>query len=165
LLLCKGAIYQYFRSKQQLFFEVMDSILEAQKDEVMSIILSDNPMYIASEEFFEARISKALETRSFGLDLFFEAARNEALRKRMTEIYEQSYAEFAGHIEKMKNEGIVKRSADVSVVWRGLVALRDGLISSVFLGENASNAKKIWEKVANILLNEILAKGKGKIAN
>jgi hypothetical protein len=137
----------------------------AKEQSISTSGVNSSSMYIASEEFFEARISKALETRSFGLDLFFEAARNEALRKRMTEIYEQSYAEFAGHIEKMKNEGIVKRSADVSVVWRGLVALRDGLISSVFLGENASNAKKIWEKVANILLNEILAKGKGKIAN
>jgi AcrR family transcriptional regulator len=153
----KGAIYQYFKSKQQLFFDVMESILVYQKDEVMSIVLSDNPMYIASEEFFETRINTALQTRSFGLDLFFEAARNEALRTRMTEIYERSYVEFTGHIEKLKKQGIIKRSADVGVVWRGLIALRDGLISSVFFGDDVSNAKRTWEKVATILLKEILS--------
>jgi len=153
----KGAIYQYFRSKQQLFFEVMESILVYQKDEVISIMLSDNPMYIASEEFFETKISRALQNRSFGFDLFFEAARNEALRTRMTEIYDRSYVEFTGHIEKLKKQGIIKRSADVGVVWRGLIALRDGLISSVFLGDDISKAKMTWGKVATILLKEILS--------
>ncbi|MFW9965345.1 MAG: TetR/AcrR family transcriptional regulator [Candidatus Sifarchaeia archaeon] len=154
----KGAIYQYFKSKQQLFFEVIEFILQAQKDEVISIILSDSPMRIASEEFFETRISRALESRSFGLDLFFEAARNEALRSRMTEIYDRSYYELVSQVERMKKQGIIKSDADVSVVWRGLVALRDGLISSIFFGADASVAKRTWEKVATILLKEILTR-------
>ncbi len=152
----KGAIYQYFKSKQQLFFEVIEFILEAQKDEVMSKILSDNPMYVASEEFFEMKIGRALQTRSFGLDLFFEAARNEELRNRMSEIYDRSYREFASHVERLKNQGTIKKDANVGIVWRGLVALRDGLISSVFFGADASDAKKTWEKVATMLLREIL---------
>lgn len=154
----KGAIYQYFKSKQQLFFEAIEFILQAQKDEVMSIILSDSPMHIASEEFFETRISMALETRSFGLDLFFEAARNDALRSRMTKIYDESYVELVSQVERMKKQGIIKRDADVSVIWRGLVALRDGLISSVFFGADISDAKKTWGKVATILLKEMLAR-------
>lgn len=154
----KGAIYQYFKSKQQLFFEVIELILQAQKDEVMSIILSDSPMRIASEEFFETRINRALESRSFGFDLFFEAARNEELRIRMTEIYDKSYVELISQVERMKKQGVIKRGADVSVLWRGLVALRDGLISSVFFGADVSDAKKTWEKVSTILLEEILTR-------
>ncbi|MBN2228368.1 MAG: TetR/AcrR family transcriptional regulator [Candidatus Thorarchaeota archaeon] len=154
----KGAIYQYFKSKQQLFFDVFQSALIVQKDEVMSIILSDNPLYIASEEFFETKISRA---RSFGLDMFLEAARNEAIKTRMTKIYDRSYAEFTKHVEDLKNQGVIKRSADVGVVWRGLIALRDGLLSSVFLGADTSDAKKTWQKVATLLLNEILVKETG----
>ncbi len=154
----KGAIYQYFKSKQQLFFEVIEFILEAQKDEVMSIILSDNPMHIASEEFLEMKIRRALQTRSFGLDLFFEAARNETLRNRMSEMYDMSYREFASHVERLKNQGKIKKDADVSVTWRGLVALRDGLISSVFFGADVSDAKKTWGKVAAMLLKDIIVR-------
>jgi len=154
----KGAIYQYFKSKDELFSLVVESILEVQKDEVMSVILSDNPMYIASEEFFEGRVRTALEARSFGFDLLFEAARNEALRTRMTEIYDSSYVDFLEHIKRLKQEGTIKRSADVGTIWKGLVALRDGLIISVFFGADVSDAKKTWKKVATILLSEILTK-------
>ena len=152
----KGAIYQYFKTKDQLFSLVVESILKSQKEEVKSVILSDNPMYIASEEFFEGRVRTALEARSFGFDLLFEAARNESLRTRMTEIYESSYVDFMGHIERLKQRGVIKRSADVGAIWKGLVALRDGLIISVFFGADVSDARKTWKKVATILLNKIL---------
>jgi len=151
----KGAIYQYFKSKEQLFFVVIEFILEFRKDEMMSIILSDNPMRIATSEFFELKISRSLQTRSFGLDLFFEAARNEKLRARMTEVYEKTFNEFTSHIEKLKKQGIIKRDVDVVVLWRGLAALRDGLMSSIFFGANVSDAKKTWESVATIILREI----------
>ncbi|MGY5879876.1 MAG: TetR/AcrR family transcriptional regulator [Candidatus Thorarchaeota archaeon] len=153
----KGAIYQYFKSKEQLFSDVIEFMMTFRKDEIMSIILSDNPMRIASAEFFSTKIERALETRSIGLDLFLEAGRNETLRVKMAEMYEKSYQEFVGHIEDLKNQGIVKRDADVSIVWRGMVALRDGLISSVLSGADVSMATKTWEKVTTILLREVLA--------
>ncbi len=153
----KGAIYQYFRSKEQLFFDVMEYILQYRKDELISIILSDKPMRIATSEFFEMKISRSFQTRTLGFDLFFEAARNEKLRERMTDIYEKAYSEFLSHIENLKKKGVIKKTADVGVIWRGLVALRDGLISSILLGADVSDAKKTWERVATILLREVLA--------
>jgi len=156
----KGAIYQYFKSKEQLFFAVFEFILEFQKDEMISIILSDDPLQIATSEFFEMKISRSLETRSFGRDLFFEAARNEKLRARMTEFYEKSFNELTSHVEKMKKQGVIKRDADVGVLWRGLAALRDGLINSIFFGANVSDAKKTWESVATIILREIITEDK-----
>ncbi len=152
----KGAIYQYFKSKEQLFFDVIEFMMDSRKDEMMSIILSDDPLFITTGEFFEMKISRSLQTRSFGLDLFFEAAKNETLRERMTEVYERSYDEFMGHVENLKKRGVIKRDADVAVVWKGLVALRDGLISSIILGADVSDAKKTWAHVSTILLQEIL---------
>jgi AcrR family transcriptional regulator len=152
----KGAIYQYFKSKEQLFFDVVEFILDSEKDGILSIMLSENPSHISSAEFFETRVSRFLQTRSFGLDLFFEASRNEKLRVRMTEIYERSYNELLEHIEALKKQGIIKRDANVGVMWRGMVALRDGLISSILLGANVSDAKKTWEYVTTFLLREIL---------
>ncbi len=158
----KGAIYQYFRSKEHLFFEVIDFFLEFRKDEVMSIILSDDPMRIASAEFIEMKIERALQSKSFGQDLFHEAARNELLREKMAEIYQKSYDEFIGHIEALKDKGVIKKDADVGSVWRGIVALRDGLISSLLLGAKVSDVKETWVKITNMLLSEVLAEVENK---
>ena len=151
----KGAIYQYFKSKEQLFSDVIEFMMGFRKDEVMSIILSDDPMQIASAEFFAMKIERALETRSFGLDLYLEAARNDTLRAKMIEIQESAYKEFEGQIKDLK-QGVVKKDADLSTIWRGMVALRDGLITSVLTGADVAVATKTWEKVATILLREIL---------
>lgn len=158
----KGAIYQYFKSKEQIFVEVIDFFIHFRKDEVMSIILSDNPMRIASAEFLEMKIDRALQTQSFGLDLFLEAARNESLRERMAEKYQKIYDEFIGHIEELKEKGVIKKEADVGVVWRGIVALRDGLISSILLGVNVSDVIETWVKITNMLLKEVLAEVENK---
>lgn len=152
----KGAIYQYFKSKEQLFFEVIEFILESQKDEVMSIILSNDLMRIASAEFFETKIERVLQTRAFGLDLFIEASRSDAFRERIAEIYQKSYDELLKHAKDLKKKGIIKKNADVGTIWRGIVALRDGLLSSVSFGADVSDAKKTWEEVTTILLKEIL---------
>jgi AcrR family transcriptional regulator len=152
----KGAIYQYFKSKNQLFFEVVEFFLEARKDEILTIIMSEDLMQIARAEFFEMKVSRSLQTRSFGFDLLFEAAKNEKLRAKMTEVYERSYREFLQHIESMKNQGKIKRDADVGVVWRGLVALRDGLIMSILLGADVSDTKRTWVHVATSLLEQVL---------
>jgi len=152
----KGAIYQYFKSKEHLFFDVINFFFQSRKDEVMSIILSDNPMRIASAEFIKMKIERALQTQSFGLDLFLEAARNESLRTRMAGILQTGYDEFLGHTENLKVKGIIKKDADVGVTWRGIVALRDGLISSLILGAKASDVEETWVKITNMLLKEVL---------
>ncbi len=158
----KGAIYQYFKSKEQIFVEVIDFFMQFKKDEVMSIILSDNPMRIASAEFLEMKIDRALQTQSFGLDLFLEAARNESLRERMAEKYQRIYDEFIGHTEELKEKGVIKKDAEVGVVWRGIVALRDGLISSILLGVNVSDVIETWVKITNMLLKEVLVEVENK---
>jgi AcrR family transcriptional regulator len=152
----KGAIYQYFKSKEQLFFEVIDFFLQSRKDEVMAIILSDDPMRIASEEFFDMKIKRSLQTQSFGLDLFLEASRNKSLKKRIANAYQKGMDEFIGHTELLKEKGAIKKDADVSVVWRGIVALRDGLINSILMGASVSDAKETWVKVTSLLLKEVL---------
>ncbi len=151
----KGAIYQYFRSKEQLFFDVMDFFMHLRKDEVMSIILSEDPMRIASADFIGMKIERALQTQSFGLDLFLEAARNDLLRERMTEVLQEIYDEFIDLTTDLKERGVIKRDADVGVIWRGIVALRDGLILSILQGAKVTDVKATWVKITNMLLKEV----------
>ena len=148
----KGAIYQYFKSKDQLFFDVVDFFIQVRKDEVMSIILSEEPMRVTSAEFIEMKIARAAQTKSFGLDIFLEAARNESLRERMAEVLQNSYDEFLKHSNELKQKGVIKKDADVGTIWRGLVAMRDGLITSILLGAEVSDVTATWVKISKMLL-------------
>ena len=152
----KGAIYQYFKGKDQLFSEVITFFIGIRKDEVMSIVLSNDPMKLATAEFIDMKIERALQTQSFGLDLLLEAARNESLRMRIAEVLQKSYDDFLTQIESLKERGALRKEAEVGTIWRGLIALRDGLISSILLGANVSDVKETWVMITKILLKEVL---------
>ncbi len=153
----KGAIYQYFASKEQLLLAVVDFIFDSRKDEIMSILASDNPRFIATEEFFGIKIDRSLQTQSFGLDILREATRNEKLRRRLKKLNERGYVELQEYVRALKNQETVKQDADIELAWRGIVALRDGLISSILLGADVAQVKKSWNYTVARILDDIIA--------
>ena len=153
----KGAIYQYFASKEQLLFAVIDFVFDSRKDEIISILASDNPRFIATEEFFEIKIDRSLQTQSFGLDILREATRNEKLRRRLKKLNERGYVELQEYVVALKDQETVKQDADIELAWRGIVALRDGLISSILLGADVAQVKKSWNYTVARILDHIIA--------
>ena len=153
----KGAIYQYFASKEQLLLAVVDFIFDSRKDEIISILASDNPRFIATEEFFGIKIDRSLQTQSFGLDILREATRNEKLRRRLKKLNERGYVELQEYVRALKNQETVKQDADIELAWRGIVALRDGLISSILLGADVAQVKKSWNYTVARILDDIIA--------
>lgn len=153
----KGAIYQYFTSKEQLLFAVVDFVFDSRKDEIISILASDNPRFIATEEFFGIKIDRSLQTQSFGLDILREATRNEKLRRRLKKLNERGYVELQEYVIALKDQETVKQDADIELAWRGIVALRDGLISSILLGADVAQVKKSWNYMVARILDDIIA--------
>jgi AcrR family transcriptional regulator len=153
----KGAIYRYFKSKKQLFYEVLERGMSSRTDEILTILASDDPLYITTSDFFDMKIRRAIETRTSGLDLLLEVNKDEKLRKHINNLYENAYQEFLDQIERMKQQGNVKMTADITLLWRGLVALRDGLIISSLLGADIDDAKRVWEYLSRLIINEVLA--------
>ncbi len=158
----KGAIYQYFRSKEQLFYSVIDLMITSKKDEVMTILTSENPMFISTSDFFDMKIRRAIETRAFGLDLLLEATKDEHLQTRIKELYDAAYRDLIEQVEKLKERGVVREDADIALIWRGLVALRDGLIMSSLLGAEIDEAKRTWEHLSKIILNQVISEQSAK---
>ncbi len=153
----KGAIYRYFKSKKQLFYEVIKRGLSSRTDEILTILASDDPLYITTSDFFDMKIRRAIEIRTSGLALLLEVNKDEQLRKHINKLYENAYQEFLEQIERMKQQGNVKMTADIALLWRGLVALRDGLIISSLLRADIDDAKRAWEYLSRLIINEVLA--------
>ena len=153
----KGAIYQYFKSKEQLFYSVIELMITSRKDELLAILTSENPMFIATSDFFDMKIRRSIESRAFGLDLLLEATKNEHLHNRIKALYDAAYHDLMKQVDNLKEDGIVREDADIPLVWRGLVALRDGLITSSMLGAEIEEAKRTWAHLSKLILNQIMS--------
>lgn len=158
----KGAIYKYFKTKEQLFIAAIESIFIQRARIIYSMLDSGNLSHIASSEFFDEMIAKPLESGLLTQDLIIEAFRNNSLKQKLLKIYNREGKDFFQKLEILKTKSGVSRSNDVYSVFLGLIALRDGLVSSMLLGTDIVTAKKAWISITRTVLDAIQPKTRKK---
>ena len=63
---------------------------------------------------------------------------------------------FGRHVVGRQEQGIIKKEVDSQSLARGLIALRDGLYSSLSLLGDVSRARKSWVDITGLIMKEIL---------
>ena len=154
----KGALYKYFKSKEELFIATLESIFIQRASIVFSILDSGNLSYLASEEFFDEMIVKPLQSGLFTQDLIVEAYRNKSLKKKLLDIYQREGKELFENLESIITKSNVSRGTDIRSLYLGIIALRDGLVSNMLLGTDIATSKKAWTSITSLILNMIQTK-------
>lgn len=157
----KGAIYQYFESKQELLLSVLETHADIRGREVSSLLDSGNITAISTEEFFDRMLSLRMGSLALTLDLLRDLATNSPALKWIKESYESWAEGVSKMIDDFKAEGVVKKEVDSESVARAILALRDGLYGSLSLGSDVSKARRTWVTVMGLLMNEILVNPNG----
>ncbi|UCH57110.1 MAG: TetR/AcrR family transcriptional regulator [Candidatus Bathyarchaeota archaeon] len=152
----KGAIYQYFESKEQLFVEVLRHHGERRARVVRGFLESGSLMSISTGEFFDEMLELRLGSLELSIDLLRETARNEALRKMLVGIAEGWGQGLVKLIEEMKSDGKIRADVDFSSLSRGILALRDGLYSHLMMGADRNEVRKTWVVIMGYLMNDVL---------
>ncbi|MFW9967868.1 MAG: TetR/AcrR family transcriptional regulator [Candidatus Thorarchaeota archaeon] len=152
----KGAIYQYFDSKQDLLLSVLEAHTNTRGEEVERFLASGGIAEIATEEFFDRMLSMRLGTLVLNLDLLREAAVNNLILKWVKESYESWVKDLSSVIEGFKKDETIKNHIDSESLARGILAVRDGLYSSISLGSEISRVRRAWVTVLRLLMKEIL---------
>ncbi|TFG07105.1 TetR/AcrR family transcriptional regulator, partial [Candidatus Thorarchaeota archaeon] len=152
----KGAIYQYFDSKQDLLLSVLETHTNTRGEEVEKFVASGGIAEIATEEFFDRMLSMRLGTLVLNLDLLREAAVNELVLKWVKVSFESWVEGLVSIIERFKKAGTIKGHIDSESIARGILALRDGLYSSISLETNISKVRRTWVTILRLLMLEIL---------
>lgn len=152
----KGAIYQYFDSKQNLLLSVLEAHTNTRGEEVERFLASGGIAEIATEEFFDRMLSMRLGTLVLNLDLLREAAVNNLILKWVKESYESWVKDLSSVIEGFKKDETIKNHIDSESLARGILAVRDGLYSSISLGSEISRVRRAWVTVLRLLMKEIL---------
>ncbi len=152
----KGAIYQYFDSKQDLLISTLEAHTSSRGEEVDKFLASGGIAEIATEEFFDRMLSMRLGTLVLNLDLLREAAVNSQILKWVRESFESWVKGLSKIIDSFKNDGTIKKHIDSESLARGILAIRDGLYSSISVGSEVSKVRRTWVTVMRLLMMEIL---------
>jgi AcrR family transcriptional regulator len=152
----KGAIYQYFESKEQLFIEAIRHHGETRAAVVQRFLDTGSLKSMSTGEFFDEMLQVRLSSIPLNVDLFREMKRNDVLRKKLVEVAEGWGRRLVELIDQMKKKGEVRADVDSSSLSRGILALRDGLYSQLMMGAETSEVRETWVDVMGYIMEVVL---------
>jgi len=154
----KGALYLYFDSKEQLFTEICKSG-QNQFGEILNETFSGGDLLSGSEKFFERMLD---ENRFLNQGLLFdtltEASRNKEIRDALRVIYEKSIETIIRFLNDLKSKKLIRSEVDSRLLAKGLIAIYDGIVASIIIHDDKSEALKTWNAMMKILLMGVLAR-------
>ena len=151
----KGAIYEYFESKEQLFIAAIKHHGEKRAKVVRNFLDSDSFKSLSKAEFFDEMLKLRLGSLQLNTDLLREMGRNKELRKQFTGIAEGWEQGLVDLIDEMKARGEIKADVDSSTLARGVLALRDGLYGQLSMGVDISEVRKTWVDMMGFLMKSV----------
>jgi AcrR family transcriptional regulator len=151
----KGAIYQYFDSKEQLFIEAIRHHGERRARVVRGFLDSGSFQSISTGDFFDELLELRLNSLPLGVDLLRETERNKALRKMLVGVAEGWGQGLVELIDETKRKGEIRADVDSSSLSRGVLALRDGLYSHLMMGADKNMVRRTWVDVMGYLMKAV----------
>ena len=152
----KGAIYQYFESKEQLFVEALRHHGERRAEVLRGFLESGSLESISTGEFFEEMLELRRGSLALNTDLLRQTARNKALREMLVGMAEGWGRGLVDLIDGMKRDGTIRADVDSSLLSRGILALRDGLYSHLTMGADRDEVRETWEVIMGYMMDDVL---------
>ena len=151
----KGAIYQYFSSKQELLFEAMKNSQTFRRSSLFYELPIDKIDEIGTAEFFLKMIKSSEQLTKFGMEIASEALYNKNMLKEMSNFYLDEVNLVTQYFEKLKTESITHPDIDAEIIALGILALRGGLRAFTSTNINERTIQKTWSFFINLLLKEM----------
>lgn len=147
----KGAVYQYYSSKEALIGAVGDSFVESVIMNEFSV--SRNEGLVKTTEGAFERILKSMPSWFPNLicDFLSEAHRDDTARLQVREMDQVLVTAISAFWEERRDAGEVPPDVDTESIARGLVALQLGLMAFVSTGMPRSEAIDAWTEMVRRL--------------
>lgn len=155
----KAAIYQYYKSKVDLFA----AVAEFQRQELAGILersFSEQDLMRGAAVLFDNLLEYINRSREMYSDVMLVATRNESLRVILYEDRQGDLAVVGRFIELQKTRGLIHSSIDSRVLAVACDALINGLMFDVMIGMDPAEAKKVWLDAVDDLLRVHEKKGR-----
>lgn len=147
----KAAIYQYYKSKTDLFAAVGGY----QRQELAGILersFAGRDIMQGADVLFDALLAYIHKSMEIYTDVMGVAIRNESLRAILFDDMKGDLDVVEGFIDRQKKKGLIHSSIDSKILAGACHALINGLMFNVMVGMDPAEAKRIWLDAVDDLL-------------
>lgn len=144
--LSKGTLYNYFNSKDDLFYAICEDNIEILKDQLDQMFTkSKDDLIFNAEQFYEnfKNIQKKGNDKVF-FEAIAESSRNPKLQKILYEHRIKIYRIAQEYLDLQVKNGFFRQNVKTEFIAAGLVALFDGITASKLLGISDNYNKRVW---------------------
>ena len=139
----KGALYNYFRNKEELLEQTICS-KKIEFEEQLFARFSEGDFLENAGAYFDSEILSSAGTFPALMEIYLEGSRNEKIRDAVHQKYNnivESIAKLLGELSALNR--IVLRT-DVSTAAKFIYSVRVGVLFSLFAGLDRKDARRIW---------------------
>jgi AcrR family transcriptional regulator len=142
----KGALYLYFKSKEELYRAILNARFHNLTDLLRSTASDGQTPAKTCEEFFED-LTKDSSSLGHSFEVISEASRNPVLAKVVRENYRDTVEVIEQCLKEWRREGSFRKDIDTHMLAEGLVALFDGLMVCLAIGIERPEVKKTFAEM------------------
>lgn len=158
----KGTIYEYFRSKDEIFLEAFRLMMTNAEAKILPLLHSNIDPFIKLKNFFDIFIDiyldEHLEFAGIMMEFWAEGIRqsNQDLLEKID--LNEIYKEYRAMIQEILNDGVQRghfRKIDTFGVASSIVGVMDGLFLQWIMDRSVFDLKTTMYQVIDVLLNGI----------
>ena len=153
----KGALYQYFNSKEDLYRTILKARFHNMTALLRSTATGGGSLAETCQAFFD-NLTKDTSSIGHSFEVISEASRNAALAKVVRENYHETTEVIEQCLTELRKEGFLRKELDIHLLTEGLVAFYDGLMVHLAIGTERSEVRKIFAEFMTAMEQGILRK-------
>lgn len=139
----KGAVYQYFGTKDELFHELCGAAAKTIEERLRTSFTGPD-MRQAAERYMSAELDRFQKRGVLTFEAFAHAPRNQSMSKMLRKSYSTVLEVMTAFLETLKKKGRLKQEMDSAAVAELLIALRHGVLATVLQGVSKEKAMRVW---------------------
>lgn len=151
----KGTLYLYFKSKEELFYDISENSIKELKEQLSKLFSKKEDLVQDAEKFYDQYRNLIHDSEKVSFEMIAESSRNPKLRKALYEQRMKVYGIVIDYLRRQIEKGFFRKDMDVNAIASGLVALYDGLTISKLLGISEHYNKKTWTQTIRAIFTGI----------
>ena len=152
----KGALYQYYKSKEELLLEVIKSGAQFRRSSVFNNMTLEQLPLLSTKKYYDKMIQSTAQIDKFGVEIAGIALHNPELMKGMRNFFLDEVNIIQEYFEKAKEAGKIKPDTDTRVIAVAILSFRSGLRGFTSTDEAPDTIYETWRMQIDLLLREIM---------
>lgn len=156
----KGAVYQYFSSKDELFQDLC-GVAAKMVEERLRVAFAGPDLRKSAEKYMNSELDKFQNRGVLMFEAIAQAPRDQSINKLIRTNYATVLDVMTRFLETLKERGSLEKGMDSVAVAEMLIALRHGVLASVLMGAGRDDAMRIWKNGVEAILGRFITQRGG----